>query len=153
MEFSPEAKAVAQEWYTREWYKTRDVNTDGYFSRKHDTMFKIATLLSISESSTRIIGASHIKRALCMLEENEKFMEAIVASVMASAVGDVTEHILETIRRAGKISHAELLKKSWREADSQTMSMMVKTLIEGGEIEEVVTSDNKTRLYKIKGRI
>jgi GMP synthase PP-ATPase subunit len=79
-------------------------------------------------------------------------LEAIVASVVSSAVGDVTEHILEFIRRAGKITHTELLKKCWREADAQTLALMVRTLIEGGEIEEVVASDNRTRVYKVKGR-
>ena len=152
MEFSPEAKQVAQEWYEKEWFKSRDEKTDGYFSRKHDTMFKIAALLSVAESSTRVIGASHIKRALAMLEENERFMESILASVMASEAGDVTERILEVIRREGKIAHTDILRKCWRIADAQTLSMMLRTLIEGGEIDEVIASDNRTRIYKIKGR-
>ena len=152
IEFSPEAKKVAEEWYEGEWFKSRDEKTDGYFSRKHDTMFKIAALLSIAESSTRVIGASHIKRALGMLAENERFMETILASVMASEVGDVTERILEIIRREGKISHTDILRKCWRIADAQTLTMMIRTLIESGEVEEIVASDNKTRIYKIKGR-
>ena len=152
MEFSPEAKQVAEEWYNKEWFKSRDEKTDGYFSRKHDTMFKVAALLSVAESSTRVIGVSHIKRALGMLEENERFMEAILASVMASEVGDITERILEVIRREGKIAHTDILRKCWRIADAQTLSMMLRTLIEGGEIDEVIASDNRTRIYKIKGR-
>ena len=152
MEFNPEAKKAAQEWYEKEWFKTRDEKTDGYFSRKHDTMFKIATLLSVGESSTRVIGASHIKRALGMLEENERFMESILASVMASEVGDITERVLEVIRREGKIAHADILRRCWRIADAQTLSLMLRTLVEGGEIDEIVASDNRTRIYKVKGR-
>lgn len=152
LEFSPEAKAAAQEWYEGEWHKVRDEKVDGYFSRKHDTMFKIAAILSVADSSTRIIGATHIRRALGMMEENEKFMETILSSVMASEVGDVTEHILEAIRREGKMAHHELLRKCWRIADAQTIAMMIRTLIEGGEIEEIMASDNKTRIYKIKHR-
>lgn len=152
MEFSPEAKKVSQEWYEGEWYKTRDEKTDGYFSRKHDTMFKVAAVLSASESSNRVIGASHIKRALGMLSENEQFMESILASVMANEVGDVTERILEIIRRAGTITHSEILRKSWRVADAQTLAQMIRTLVEGGMIDEIVSSDNRTRVYKIKGR-
>ena len=152
MSFSPEAKNKAQEWYEREWFKTRDEKVDGYFSRKHDTMFKIASLLSLSESSTRVISVGNVNRALMMLEENEKYMEAIVASVVSSVVGDVTEHVLEIIRRAGKITHPELLRKCWREADAQTLTLMIRTLTESGIVEEVITSDNKTRIYRIKGR-
>lgn len=150
MEFSPEAKTCAQEWYEKEWFKSRDEKVDGYYSRKHDTMFKIATLLSISENSTRVISVGNIKRALMMLEENEKYMESVVASVMSSAVGDVTEHVLEVIRRNGTISHTDLLKKCWREADAQTLALMVRTLIEGGIIEECIATDKKTRMYKIR---
>lgn len=152
LSFSPEAKKVAQTWYEEEWFKVRDEKVDGYFSRKHDTMFKVAALLSISESSTRVIEAHHIKRALGMMAENEVFMESIISSVMSSAVGDTTEKILEVIRRTGKISHSDLLKRSWRIADAQTISLMLRTLIEGNEIEEIVSSDNRTRIYKIKGR-
>jgi hypothetical protein len=152
MEFSPEAKKVAQAWYEGEWYKTRDEKTDGYFSRKHDTMFKVAAILSASESSTRVIGAAHIKRALGMLEENERFMDNILSSVMANEVGDVTERILEIVRRDGKITHMEMLRKCWRIADAQTLSTMIRTLVESGQIEEVVASDRITRIYKIKGR-
>jgi hypothetical protein len=115
-------------------------------------MFKVAALLSTAESSTRVIGATHIKRALGMLEENERYMEAILASVMASDTGDVTERVLEVIRRMGKVSHTDLLRKCWRIADAQTLAMMLQTLIGGGEVEEIITSDNKTRIYKIKGR-
>ena len=152
IEFSPEAKKAAQEWYEEEWHKSRDEKVDGYFSRKHDTMFKVAALLSVAESSTRVIGASHIKRALGMMEENERHMETILASVMASEVGDTTERILEVIRREGKITHTKVLQKCWRIADAQTLTMMLRTLIESGEIDEIITSDNKTRIYKIKGR-
>jgi len=152
MDFSPEAKKAAEEWYQEEWFKTRDEKVDGYFSRKHDTMFKIAALFSVAESSTRVITAAHIKRALGLMEENERFMEPIIASIMASQVGDLTERVLEIIRREGKITHPEMLRKCWRIADAQTITMMLRTLIDSGEVDEVVTSDNKTRLYKIKGR-
>ncbi len=152
MSFSPEAKKIATEWYEGEWFKTRDEKTDGYFSRKHDTMFKIAILLSIAESSTRIIEAGHIKRALALMAENEQYMEAILSSMIASDVGNTTEKVLEIIRREGKITHADLLKRCWRVADAQTLSLMVRTLIEGNEIDEILASDNKTRLYKIKPR-
>jgi len=152
MEFNPEAKKAAQEWYEGEWFKTRDEKVDGYFSRKHDTMFKIAALLSIAENSTRVIAASHIKRALALMEENERYMEPIVASIMASQTGDLTERLLEVVRREGKVTHPELLRRCWRIADAQTLTLLIRTLIESGEVDEVISSDNKTRVYKIKGR-
>lgn len=150
LNFSPEAKAIAQKWYEEEWQKVRDEKVDGYFSRKHDTMFKIAGLLSVADSATRIIEPRHIKRALELLSQNEEFMEAILASVVASITGDITEKVLEIIRRSVQISHTELLKKCWRVADSQALSLMVRTLIEGNEIEEVIATDGKTRLYTVK---
>jgi hypothetical protein len=152
MEFSPDAKLVAQRWYEEEFYKTRDEKTDGYFSRKHDTMFKIASILSIAESSNRIISADNIKRALSMLAENEVHMENILSTVISSPTGDVTERILELVRRYDKIEHTEVLRKCWRYADAQQLTLYIRTLVDSGEIIEIVSADNRKRNYRIKGR-
>jgi hypothetical protein len=152
IEFSYEARAVAEKWYTEEFYKIRDEKVDGYFSRKHDTMFKIATLLSLSDSSKKIIEAKHITQALKLMEENEKHMDFILSSMINTEVGDVTERILELIRKHGRLAHTEILRKCWRYADSQQISLLIKTLLESGEITETLSDDNRARYYKIRPR-
>lgn len=151
--FTPDARIVAREWYERQKGVSVDPKMDGYFARKHDTMFKIASLLSISEGNNRSIDSTHIKRALNMLAENEVNLGAILASVVASAVGGETEKVFDMIRREGKILHTELLRKCWRTVKAVELNEIVKTLIDSGEIEEIVATDNRSRWYKVrKGR-
>lgn len=152
MEFTDEAKKVARNWYEGEFGKVRDVKLDGYFARKHDTMFKVATLMSVAESSNRIITHVHIKKALDMLAENEKNLGGIIASVVSTTVGGNTERILEIIKREGRIRHSDLLRRCWRFASATDVSEMLKTLYESNEIDVIVSTDNRTRFYSIAKR-
>ena len=152
MGFTPEAMKAAEVWYRKEWSTMRDPKLDGYYARKHDTMFKVACLLSVAESSNRMIDKSHIDKALFMLEENEKNLGAIIASVVANTIGGDTERVLELIKRApgGKIKHSDLLRKCWRFATAEGVNQMIRTLVESKEVSEHLTSDNRTRLYQVK---
>lgn len=141
------ARALAEEWYKRELYKTRDPKLEGYFARKHDTMFKVAMILSVSEGEDRVVTDRHIEKALFMLEENEYGLEGLVASVVANPIGGDTEKILDIIKRAGTIKHSELLRKCWRFASADVVSQMVKTLVESKEIKSELEKDNRTLIY------
>lgn len=149
LEFTPDAKAISIEWYEREAVKIRDAKLDGYFARKHDTMFKIAAILSTAESSNKMIERIHIKRALQLMEENEAHLSEIIAGVVANAVGGETERILNMVKKYKKISHSDLLRQCWRYANAADISMMIRTLIESGEVEETLSSDNRTRTYSL----
>ena len=148
IKFTKEAKKVAQEWYSDEMKSVRDEKLDGYFGRKHDIMFKIATLLSVAENSSLRIGASHIEEALDLLEENEKNLSSIIDSVISTKVGSIIEKVHSIIKRRGKMSHSDLLQKCWRLANSQEMSIIIKTLLESKEIDEII--DGRNRYYEIK---
>lgn len=152
LKFSAEAVKLSSEWYELENKTTRDEKLDGYFGRKHDIMFKVASLLSLSESDEKVIEERHIKRALDLLAKNEENLGSIIASVVATVVGGDTEKILEIVKRAGVISHTELLRKCWRIATAEAISVMVRTLIESEEVEEFMSTDNRQRFYKIRER-
>lgn len=152
MDFTPEAKEYAEKWYATEFTKIRDSKLDGYFARKHDTMFKLAAILSIAESSNRVITHAHIEKSLNVLEENEEHLGEIIASVVATAVGGDTEKVLTTIKKCPMIMHSDLLRKCWRFATAEGVSQMLRTLIEAREVEEVLGKDNRTRFYKVKRR-
>lgn len=148
--FSKEAIEVAEEWYLEEWNKTRDDKVDGYYARKHDIMFKIAALLSISERSDRIIDGKHISKALEILERNEKNLNLILETVASTATGNMTEKIYGIIYKGGEISHSELLRRCWRFATAQDVNLMMRALIESNEVIEKVSSGGRT--YKVNAR-
>lgn len=146
--FTKEAKKLSLEWYTEEMSKVRDEKLDGYFGRKHDTMFKVAALLSISENSELKIEATHISNALELLADNEKNLGGIIDSMVATKMGSVIEKVYSIIKRRGNISHTDLLQKSWRMANSQELSVILRTLLESNEIVEVLVG--KSRCYEVK---
>ena len=141
--FSAEAQAVAIEWYEREAIEIRNEKTDGYYGRKHDTMFKVATILSVAESAKMIVEAKHIKEALRLMEINEKHLPEILESVTSNSFGGNTEKIFKIIKRFGKIKHQELLRKCWRYANASDLSEIMKTLTESGEVEQFLDKENK----------
>ena len=151
VKFSKEAKEKALVWYKEEQTKIRDEKLDGYYGRKHDVMFKLATLLSMSASNTLNITPTHIDRALYMLEDNEVNMAQIIASVVASQSGTDTEKILNLIKRAGVIKHSDLMHKCWRIGTAIDVNNMLATLNESGDI-KVEMTENNTRQYKVNPR-
>ena len=149
VKFTKEAKQVSLDWYSEELGRIRDEKLDGYFGRKHDIMFKVATLLSVSETSDLYIKDTHIKESLGLLEENERNLGSIIDSVSSTKVGSIIEKVHAVIKRRGRMSHSDLLQKCWRLANSQEMAIIIKTLLESGEINEVI--DGRNRYYEIKG--
>lgn len=147
VQFTDEAKAIALEWYEQEACEVHDEKVDGYFGRKHDTMFKLATVLSVSEDNNLCIEAGHIKRALALMEHNEKRLNTIMESVTSSDTGGDTERVLNIIRKFGKIKHSDLLRKCWRYASAQELSEMMKTLQESQEVTMYLDKSN-SRWYK-----
>lgn len=147
--FSPEAKDVAQTWYLQEATNIRDPKVDGYFGRKHDTMFKVATLLSIAEGDKLLVEGRHIERALAMLEQNELLLTPTLEAVASSIGGENTNKLLQIIKRFSPIQHSDLLKKCWRYASAEEAGGMIDTLIQSGEIDVELNSKN-TRVYKRK---
>ncbi len=151
LKFSKEAKQASLEWYRSEQSQIRDDAIDGYYARKHDTMFKVAAVLSISEGDTQVISKKHITRALDMLGDNEKNLGAIITAVMATSAGTETDKVLSIIGSFDQgILHSELLRKCWRFASSADVSIMLRTLLESKEIEEHV--EGMKRLYILKRR-
>ena len=148
--FTPSAMKAAEEWYDTEFQQTHSSKLSGYYARKHDTMFKLAAILSASECSTKVIDHTHIHRALGLLAENEKNLESVIAGIVTTAVGEEIGKVLSIVKRYRKIAHSDLLRHSWRFATSEQVSTMLRTLIESKEITEII--DGRKRFYEINVR-
>lgn len=148
--FTQEAKAYAIDWYTQSRRIRHDPKLDGYYGRKHDTMFKIAALLSISENNSLIVGETHIKRALGMLAEIEENLGLIITSVTSNEVGSDIERVLNLIMKKEPISYSDVLKHCWRFGDATKIQGLLKTLVDSKEItEELGGKSGKLIYYKI----
>lgn len=150
LSFSKAAKAKALEWYKTEQEVSRELSTDGYFGRKHDTMFKLASILCISEGDKLEMQEHHIIRALNVLHVIEEKMETLVSKIGTTETGSLTEKVLGSISRSPGIDYSTLLRKCWRFASAQDLAMIIRTLIDSGEIDEKISGNLRT--YKIKGK-
>ena len=141
--FSPKAIQLSWDWYQSESCVIHEEKVDGYFGRKHDTMFKVATILSISESSELIVHEHHIESALKLLERNEKHLNTVMESVTSTSFGGNTDKVFQIVKKFRRLSHADLLQKCWRYATATEIAEMIKTLVESGEIKQQLDSKNQ----------
>ena len=148
MKFMRDAKQHAEEWYKEEKKKPHDAVLDGYYGRKHDTMFKVAALLSLGRSDALLIERRDIRRALSMLGDMEFNLTGVLASVVATAVGSDIEKILTIVKKSEGIAHSELLSKTWRIGKSTEINEMIRTLVEGHEIQEYM--EGRIKYYRVK---
>lgn len=147
--FTDGARKLSLEWYTDESANLHDDKVDGYFGRKHDTMFKVATILACAESDEIIIGEKHIVKALALLERNEKFLNSVMESVTSTSFGGNTDKIFHIVKKFSPIAHSELLKKCWRFATAEELSEMMRTLVESKELDSYLGEGN-VMMYKRK---
>jgi hypothetical protein len=110
-------------------------------------MFKVASLLSISDGDSLLIEPRHIQNALSLLEKSEKHLEGIIASVTATSFGGNTDKIFHIIKKFGQLRHMDLLKKCWRYTTAEELSEIMRTLTESGEI-ECFMDKNNAKWYK-----
>ena len=148
MNLTPEAIDFATKWYEKELVVTHDAKLEGYFGRKHDTMFKLAMCLALAESDDRWIKPIHISHALELLRENEKNLGNVIATITSTDVGETSKTILNMIRENDTISHTDLLRKCWKIANATEIAEHIKTLIEAGEVIQKLHEDNRTRIYE-----
>ena len=141
--FSPKAIQLSWDWYQSESCVIHEEKVDGYFGRKHDTLFKVATILSISESSELIVHEHHIESALKLLERNEKHLNTVMESVTSTSFGGNTDKVFQIVKKFRRLSHADLLQKCWRYATATEIAEMIKTLVESGEIKQQLDSKNQ----------
>lgn len=149
--FSSDAKKKAWEWYENEATNIRDDKVDGYFGRKHDTMFKVATLLAVGEGDCLLVEERHITAALELLEKNEKHLDNILSSVTATSFNGNTDKIFHIVKKHGQIKHSELLRKCWRYTSAEELGEIMRTLVESGELECFMDTTNAKWYKRGKG--
>ncbi len=138
----------AIEWY-EDWYcdvfkpERAEVALDGYYGRKHDTLLKVAMVISASRGGRLVIEEQDLVVALSALNENEKFLPEVMKSVMATAVGEERGKVLRAIHRRGEVSYGELLRALSYCMDTKRLSEVIAGLMEEGEIVEVIKGDKR----------
>jgi len=106
-------------------------------------MFKVALILSLSESNSLLVEKRHIEGALNLLERNEKHLNTVMESVTSTTLGGNADKVYQIVKKFRKIKHSDLLQKCWRYASASEFQEIMKTLVESKEILESIDSKNQ----------
>lgn len=115
-EFRIDEDGVA--WY-KNWYehdfqpKLSDATMDGYYGRKHDTLLKVAMLISVSQRSDLILNSLDLSEALEWLDVLEKHYDTAMRAMHTTEIGQNLQQVLRTIHGYGwtGIPHSKLLQR------------------------------------------
>lgn len=111
--------ADAHDWF-ESWYKTgtpvvMDPKLAGYYSRKHDFIFKLAMISSICRNEQFIIDVHNLEQAKATLESAEPFMLRAYANLGVTEQANVGMKILFFLQRnGGRAKWSEILRHVWK---------------------------------------
>lgn len=131
--FSKNCYDYAKLWYGRLPHDCPMGILPAFYERIHDHVFKIATLLSLSESLDMTIHRRHFKEALDMIMNVGVQMEHAMRYIGASKVAEARDELVRLIKsNPDGISHSALLKAKHRMFTNQqefrdTIEMLVET--------------------------
>jgi len=94
--WDPAAKKFFEDWYMK-LKMPNDPTTTGYFETKHMQLLKVATLLSISESTDMILTTEHLKTGLEFLQLIENNLSRVFAGIGRNELNSVAAKIMNII--------------------------------------------------------
>lgn len=109
-------------------------------------------IMSVSRGDSLIITRGDYDRALKILTTTERKMHKTFGGLGQAKYAAVTEKILEYIRVLGTVSRTELMRKFYRDVDSQALKIIeeIMSMTKLIEITRVPTSGEV--VYKWKGK-
>ena len=132
----------AHEW--EQWYTQQEVSPpqhllndrfDGYVQRRPLHLLKLSMIVSASEGSEMILEASHLQRAIRILEATELVMPNVFRGVGRSPIAEVMSRVMGYLGTCRLTTYASLLQRFHTDADVQTMDKVVLALEKMGYLE------------------
>jgi len=141
--FTPSAKKMFEEWYTKEFNELHRRATNMEFqSRKHIHVVKCAMLLAISELEL-VITETHLGAAIELLKRVEANMKFVYMSAGANLHADLYLRILSAIKSVEYVEYHELLQFFMKDVDEEDFLKIVQTMQSAKYIEQVSSTDDK----------
>jgi hypothetical protein len=129
-------------WYNNKVDKLEsDPRFDGYSSRKHIHLLKVAMILSICESDELMIEKEHMILALDLIDELENKMVDAFGSVGRSEVAMDVDSLRQAIKITKKIPKKDLIRGLWRDVSPYKFEQAVRQLIDMKYIAQYISED------------
>lgn len=113
-EFVP--TSAARQWFD-DWYcnvlpAQGDQKLDGYFSRKHDHILKLAMLISACRNDQYVIDTHHIQMAKAALEAVEPFMTRAFSTMGITDQHNIGMKVMMYMyQQGGKVKYSDILRR------------------------------------------
>ena len=157
-EFSDEALAAYVSWYEAQErgikkgiYPVPDPKFSGYVSRRATHIKKVAMALSASRGDDLIITLEDFRRAQMVLETAEKKMTRAFTGLGRAKFSDLTDAVLQYIRRRRKVRRSTLLQETYRDIDMWTLEQIERVLEQMKMIKLIVLNDDRDVEYVYVG--
>lgn len=131
----PEDDAWCNEWY-ESLPEPPDETLDGFYGRKHDTIFKLSMILAASESDELVLRKEHVEKAQKLINQLEQFMPKAyreLGKVQAST--DADRVLIQMERRGGTMTKSEVLHDNWNKFSAKDWIEISYHMQEAGLIE------------------
>lgn len=127
---SDEAKALYRPWYKNRMQECKDERLVGYYSRKRDTVLKVAMLLSLATKNTLEVTADDINAAWRTLSECEDKMGEAFSGVVEDPALKYQDLVLSQLSSSPgmQLTRAELLRKNYHKFDYVVLDRIVANL-------------------------
>ena len=115
MTITKETEAAFDNWYNA-FPKDVSAELSTFYERKHDHVWKMAIIMSISESDEMIITHDHFLSAIQAVELVESRMGEVLTYIGATSQSSVADFVFSFIKakHPEPLSHSILLRKSYR---------------------------------------
>lgn len=119
MTVTKETEAAFDSWYNA-FPKDVSAELSTFYERKHDHVWKMAIIMSISESDEMIITHDHFLSAIQAVELVESRMGEVLTYIGATSQSSVADFVFSFIKakHPEPLSHSILLRKSYRRLQS-----------------------------------
>lgn len=110
-DFTPQARQWFEDWYHNQKPILGDPKFDGYYSRKHDHIFKLAMIISSCRNEQYVIDTHHLEQAKASLDAVEPYMHKAFSNIGTTNQFNIGMKILQYMyRQGGKAKYAEILR-------------------------------------------
>lgn len=150
--WSDEAGDIFEDWYNK--FEEPEEDATGTANRIHDTIIKVAMLLSVSESFELIIHPHHIREAMTVCFECQVNTNRVIMKSGDHPQAGQTKLILDAFLKAEnyELRRTKILSRFWGSIDSLDLDRIIDTLRQANAIEEPRRIVHDT-VYKLKDEI
>lgn len=145
--YSPEGRAWWDDFYNK--FEERDPRRlckdpafMGWYSRKPLLMLKIATCISASRRSDKLVTPDDLIAAKNLIEEVEPEMGKAFSAVGRSEITADIDMVRKILERYGTISEKNLRRMVWRDIDDKKFPFVIDTIVKAGDAIRRYTGPN-----------